>query len=101
MSNRSSFIISSAIADPGSRPFRAVEPTIPPCYPWPHSDREEVKARGGRMAWLGQGWARWALAGLALIVVGIGVLAMLLLARLPEEPDVVYGEAGGKPLLLD
>jgi acetyl esterase/lipase len=52
--------------------------------------------------WQDQGWTRWTLAGLALIVVGIGVAAIFLRRdRQPQERDVVYGEAGGRPLLLD
>ena len=53
------------------------------------------------MAWAVSGWKIAALLGLALIVVAVGVLAVLILASFPEEKNVVYGEAGGKPLLLD
>lgn len=53
------------------------------------------------MRWPVRGWKLGALAGLGLIVVGMGVLAALILASFPEEPDVVYGHANGRPLLLD
>jgi acetyl esterase/lipase len=50
------------------------------------------------MAWAGP-W--WKLGAVALVVVAIGVLVAVLLARPVEERDVVYGEAGGRPLRLD
>jgi acetyl esterase/lipase len=53
------------------------------------------------MAWAVSGWKIAALLSLALIVVVVGVLAVLILASFPEETGVVYGEAGGKSLLLD
>jgi acetyl esterase/lipase len=59
--------------------------------------------------WQDQVWTRWALAGLALVVVGIGAAAVFLLRDRPRKPDavydvannVVYGEASGNSLLVD
>jgi acetyl esterase/lipase len=54
------------------------------------------------MAWFVRGWKRWALAGLALVVAGVGMAGTFLLRGRPVvEHDVSYGEAGGKPLRLD
>jgi acetyl esterase/lipase len=53
------------------------------------------------MAWTVSGWKIAALVGLALMVVVVGVVAVLILASFPEAKNVSYGEAGGKPLLLD
>ena len=53
------------------------------------------------MTWPIRGWQLWVLVGLGLAAIGVGLLARLVPTHLPEELDVVYGEAGGTTLRLD
>ncbi len=45
------------------------------------------------MAWMVQGWTRWALAGLAVVVLGVGVAGVLLFGKTRRKAPDAYRDA--------